>query len=172
MAPREVAWGPSGFAIAEMVFVQAQVLYPFILLLSFGVIFAVHSVYASQHQEDVEQPTVTGPGGKPLPVTRIKVEKSRAPSAAVQDFSRTASLCFKAGTATIALIFAVHGFHIIRQCIQAGWLDTERFCTDELVVSSCPKSMDYCESVNKLILCYYRCTSWAAHSIGVTSDSP
>lgn len=136
MAPREVAWGPSGFAIAQMIFVQAQVLYPFILLLSFGVVFAVHSVYASQHQEDVEQPTVTGPGGKPLPVTRIKVERSRARSATAQEFSRTASLCFKTGTATLALTFAAHGLHVIRQCVQAGWSDTDQFCTDELIVSS------------------------------------
>lgn len=138
MAPREVGWGSSGLAIAQAVFVQAEVLYPFILLLSFGVVFAVHSVYASQHQEDVEQPTVTGPGGKPLPVTRIKVEQSRARSAATQDFSRTASLCFKTGTATLALTFAVQGLHVIRQCVQAGWEDTERFCNDELLVSSPP----------------------------------
>lgn len=141
MAPREVAWGAPGLAIAQMVFVQAQVLYPFILLVSFGVIFAVHSVYASQHQEDVEQPTVTGPGGKPLPVTRIKVEKSRARSAAAHEFSRTASLCFKTGTATLALTFAAHGLHVVRQCLQAGWVDTGRFCTDELIVSYCPKVM-------------------------------
>lgn len=139
MAPREVAWGASGFAIAQTIFVQAQVLYPFILLLSFGVVFAVHSVYASQHQEDVEQPTVTGPGGKPLPVTRIKVEKSRARNSTPEEFSRTASLCFKTGTATVALTFAAHGLYIIHQCVQARWSDTARYSTDELIVSSPPR---------------------------------
>lgn len=136
---REVGWGRSGYHIAELVFTQAQVLYPFLLLLSFGVAFAVHSVYASQHQEDVEQPTVTGPGGKPLPVTRIKVEKSRARNASAQEFSRTASLSFKTGTAILVFTFIAHGVHIIHQCVQAGWLGIERFSNDELIVSSSPQ---------------------------------
>lgn len=139
---REVGWGPSGYAIAEMVFRQAQVLYPFLLILSFGVVFAVHSVYASQHQEDVEQPTVTGPGGKPLPVTRIKVEKSRGRNAMPHEFSRTASFCFKAGTATLVFTFIAHGLHVVRQCVEARFTDIERFSNDELIVSSSPGTND------------------------------
>ncbi|KAF3770409.1 hypothetical protein M406DRAFT_344161 [Cryphonectria parasitica EP155] len=131
---REVGWGRSGFAIAQALLLQAQVLYPFFLLLAFGVIFAVHSVIASRRQEDIEPPTATGPGGKPLPVTRIKVEKSEALDAAATDFSPRASLCFKAGTAVVVLTFVAHVAHIVLQCIQAGWSKTDRFSNDELLV--------------------------------------
>lgn len=133
---REVSWGLSGCTMALYVFVNAQVLYPFILLLAFGVVFAVHSVIASQHQEDVEKPSVTGPGGKPLPVTRIKVEKSRISSSTAQDFSQFSSFCFKSGTAAVVLTFIMHGVHILVQCAQAEWVDIGRFCDDELIVSS------------------------------------
>lgn len=134
---RAVDWGQTAFsAVTVAFFLQAQVLYPFLLLLSFGIVFAVHSVYASQHQEDVEQPKVTGPGGKPLPVTRIKVERSRARAPARQDFSHNASIYFKTGTAIVVLTFMVHGLHVLRQCMQASWADAERFTNDELNVSA------------------------------------
>lgn len=136
---REVDWGQTAFsAVTEAFFLQAQVLYPFLLLLSFGVVFAVHSVYASQHQEDVEQPTATGPGGKPLPVTRIKVERSRARVSTIHDFSHNSSVYFKTGTAIIVLTFMVHGLHVLRQCMQAEWADAERFTNDQLTVSVFP----------------------------------
>lgn len=133
---REVDWGRSDSTIAEQLLLQAQVLYPFILLLAFGVVFAVHSVIASRRQEDIEKPTVTGPGGKPLPVTRIKVEKSHIRYAAAHEFSPRSSFCFKAGTAVIVLTFAWHGVHIVLQCVKTAWVDTARFCSDELLVSS------------------------------------
>lgn len=133
---REVDWGQTAFsAVTVAFFVQAEVLYPFLLLLSFGVVFAVHSVYASQHQEDVEQPTVTGPGGKPLPVTRIKVERSRPRVSTIHDFSHSSSVCFKTGTATIVLTFMLQGLHVLRQCMRAKWADAETFTNDELTVS-------------------------------------
>lgn len=134
---RAVDWGQTAFsAVTVAFFLEAQVLYPFLLLLSFGIVFAVHSVYASQHQEDVEQPKVTGPGGKPLPVTRIKVERSRARASSTrQEVSHNASIYFKTGTAIIVLSFMVHGLHILRQCMQASWAAAERFTNDELNVS-------------------------------------
>lgn len=137
---QEVDWGQAAFpTVAEKIFSHAQVLYPFLLLLSFGIVFGVHSVYASQYQEDVEQPTVTGPGGKPLPVTRMKVEKSRAWPSTVHEFSQRSLYCFKTGTAIVVLTMMAHGMHIINQCIRAHWDGIVRFSNDQLTVSVSPQ---------------------------------
>lgn len=133
---QEVAWDRPDYGLMDLVLQQAEVLYPFLLMASFGVAFAVHSVYASRHQEDIEQPTVTGPGGKPLPVTRIKTERSRRRHQPVYEYSHTAATCFQAGTAAIVLTFITHGVHIILQCIHAKWANPERFCSDDLLVST------------------------------------
>lgn len=133
---QEVDWGQTAFmAVAEGLFSNAQVLYPFLLLLSFGVVFAAHSVYASRHQEDVEQPTVTGPGGKPLPVTRIKVERPRAPESTAHVFSQQSLYCFKTATAIVMLSMMLHGLHVLHQCMQAKWRNIDAFANDQLTVS-------------------------------------
>ncbi|PSR94654.1 hypothetical protein BD289DRAFT_363207 [Coniella lustricola] len=131
---RELGREPLGPAISHAILLQAEVLYPFLLLLALGVVFAAHSVVASRQQEDIETPTATGPGGKPLPVTRIKVEKPHARSATAPAFSPSCAFCFKAGTAFIVLTFVAHLVHVILQCVQSSWSDTGRFCNDELLV--------------------------------------
>ncbi|KAJ0116476.1 hypothetical protein J7T55_007456 [Diaporthe amygdali] len=131
---REVALGHSGLTVAEHVLVQTEVVYPFLLLLSYGITFAVHSIIASRRQEDVEKPSVLGPGGKPLPLTRIKVEKSAPRNAVPQEFSKISHLCFKTGTAAVVLTFVAHATHVILQCITAQWEDVQQYCNDELLV--------------------------------------
>jgi hypothetical protein len=133
---REVARRLSGHTAAEVWFLEAETVYPFLLLLSYGVIFAVHSVIASRAQEDVEKPSVTGPGGKPLPVTRIKVEKSATRNTVVREFSRLSRLFFKAGTTAVIVTFVANAAHIIHQSVGAHWVDIQRYCNDELLVSS------------------------------------
>lgn len=136
---REVARRLSGYTAAEVWFLDAEVIYPFLLLLSYGVIFAVHSVIASRGQEDVEKPSVTGPGGKPLPVTRIKVEKPATQNTVVRELSTLSRFFFRAGTAAVIVTFVANAAHIIRQCIGARWEDIQRYCNDELLVSSSSK---------------------------------
>ncbi|ROV88597.1 hypothetical protein VSDG_09143 [Cytospora chrysosperma] len=131
---REVARRLSGHTAAEVWFLEAETVYPFLLLLSYGVIFAVHSVIASRAQEDVEKPSVTGPGGKPLPVTRIKVEKSATRNTIVREFSRLSRLFFKAGTTAVIVTFVANAAHIIHQSVGARWEDIQRYCNDELLV--------------------------------------
>jgi ATP-binding cassette, subfamily B, vacuolar membrane transporter HMT1/ACLQ len=138
---REVALGHSGYTGAEHVLVQAQVAYPFLLLLSYGIAFALHTVISSRRQEDVEKPSVTGPGGKPLPLTRIKVEKPVTRSTVSQEFSRFSHLCFRAATGAVALTFLAHALHIILQCVAAHWEDVQQYCNDELLVSSTLESL-------------------------------
>ncbi|KAI6092465.1 hypothetical protein F4821DRAFT_266989 [Hypoxylon rubiginosum] len=55
-----------------------QYLYPDLLLLAFIVIGATHSVYTAMRKEDVVAPTVRGPGGKPLPVTKRRRDEDDA----------------------------------------------------------------------------------------------
>ncbi|KAI5864620.1 hypothetical protein GGS23DRAFT_595339 [Durotheca rogersii] len=57
---------------AERVRSITQYLYPDLLLLVFILVGATHSVYTAMRKEDVVVPTVTGPGGKPLPVTKLR----------------------------------------------------------------------------------------------------
>ena len=131
--------GHSGYTVAEHALLRAEVAYPFLLLLSYGIIFALHSVITSRRQEDVEKPSVTGPGGKPLPLTRIKVEKSAPQNTVVEDFSRTSHLCFRTGTAAVGFTFLAHAVHVVLQCIAAQWEDVQQYCNDELLVSSLPR---------------------------------
>jgi hypothetical protein len=49
-----------------------QYAYPAVLLFAFIVVGATDSIIAAVRKDNVEMPTVTGPGGKPLPVTKRK----------------------------------------------------------------------------------------------------
>jgi ATP-binding cassette, subfamily B, vacuolar membrane transporter HMT1/ACLQ len=51
-----------------------QYAYPAVLLFAFVVVGATDSIIAATRRDDVVVPTVTGPGGKPLPVTKRKRE--------------------------------------------------------------------------------------------------
>lgn len=133
---REVGRDLWGCTMSQLVFLQAQVLYPFLLLTAFGIVFAIHSVIASRHQEDVEKPSVTGPGGKPLPVTRIKVERPRFINPTIPEFSHKSHVAFRVGSAAIVLTFLCHVGHIVIQCVRTEWADIGRFCNDELLVRS------------------------------------
>jgi hypothetical protein len=52
-----------------------QLLYPVILLLTFIVSAGIHTVVTSKTEEQLAAPTVKGPGGKPLPITKRKREQ-------------------------------------------------------------------------------------------------
>lgn len=166
---RGVAWDLSSYTAAEVLFFDAEAIYPFLLLLSYGIIFAAHSVIASQRQEDVEQPSVLGPGGKPLPVTRIKVEGSATRNAVAGEFSRLSYLFFRAGTTVVMLTFVANAADIIHQCVHASWEDIQRFCNDELLVSSSSKVNVVSGFLGLMRGC--RCISQVGSSFGVTLGS-
>ncbi|KAK6950447.1 hypothetical protein Daesc_008775 [Daldinia eschscholtzii] len=63
---------------AERVRDITQYLYPDLLLFVFIVVGATHSVYTAMRKEDVVVPTVRGPGGKPLPVTKRRLSDDDA----------------------------------------------------------------------------------------------
>lgn len=57
-------------SLVESILSITQYLYPGLLLVILLVFGAAHSIYVATREGTVIVPTVTGPGGKPLPVTR------------------------------------------------------------------------------------------------------
>ncbi|KAM7194997.1 heavy metal tolerance protein [Naviculisporaceae sp. PSN 640] len=89
---------------AQTVFLKAQILYPVILLLAFILSAGVHSVLTSRSDEELDVPTVRGPGGKPLPVTKRKREHEE-PRVPDFDGQSTALVAFKHLAAAVVLTF-------------------------------------------------------------------
>jgi hypothetical protein len=57
-------------SLAEGILTSTQYLYPGLLLLFLLLFGAIHSIYNATRKGNVVVPTVTGPGGRPLPVTK------------------------------------------------------------------------------------------------------
>ncbi|KAK4171580.1 ABC transporter type 1, transmembrane domain-containing protein, partial [Triangularia setosa] len=59
---------------AQVIYETTQQCYPVVLLLAFIISAAVHSIAKSRTEEELLIPTATGPGGKPLPITKRRRE--------------------------------------------------------------------------------------------------
>ncbi|KHO00720.1 heavy metal tolerance protein precursor [Metarhizium album ARSEF 1941] len=70
--PRDLGPTLDNGSLAVIVLRQTQFLYSLVLLFGFVTGAAWYSVYNSKKDEDLVQPTVKGPGGKPLPITKRK----------------------------------------------------------------------------------------------------
>lgn len=64
------AFFPTNPSTADAILQMTQYLYALILLVTFVVLTAWYSVFNAKKEEDAIKPTVKGPGGKPLPVTK------------------------------------------------------------------------------------------------------
>ncbi|KAI0901763.1 hypothetical protein F4806DRAFT_490238 [Annulohypoxylon nitens] len=111
---------------AERVRDVTQYLYPDLLLLAFIAIGATHSVYTAMRKEDVVVPTVTGPGGKPLPVTKRR--KSEDDATEPDEFSPNARRFFQSSMILATLTFLATGGAIAARALihrsadgQHGW---------------------------------------------------
>src|SRR5437667_10882788 len=60
--------------VAEVILEAAEYLNPIILLASFIISAATHSIHTAKN-EDIIVPAARGPGGKPLPITRKKKDQ-------------------------------------------------------------------------------------------------
>lgn len=125
---------------AERVRDVTQYLYPDLLLLAFIAIGATHSVYTAMRKEDVVVPTVTGPGGKPLPVTKRR--KSEDDATEPDEFSPNARRFFQSSMILATLTFLATGGAIAARALihrsadgQHGW-----WCGEPKTVSKleCP----------------------------------
>lgn len=111
---------------AERVRDITQYLYPDLLLLAFITIGATHSVYTAMRKEDVVVPTVRGPGGKPLPVTKRRRSDDDATDS--EEFSPHARRFFQYSMIVATLTFFATGGAIAARALihrsadgQHGW---------------------------------------------------
>jgi hypothetical protein len=139
-----------GYSTAQSVLRNAQLLYPVILLLTFIVSAGIHTVATSKSEEELEGPTVKGPGGKPLPVTKRKREQEAARAEANNNNNNNnnnngsgglAWTVFLYLTGAIVLSFVANGAaiaaHAMKSSKDAG-LDEAWWCGEERIVSFAP----------------------------------
>ncbi|KAL2144084.1 hypothetical protein VTI28DRAFT_9614 [Corynascus sepedonium] len=117
---------------------RAQLFYPVILLLAFVISAGVHTVVTSKSEEQLAAPTVTGPGGKPLPVTKRKREQEP-----LQEFDDTngpgsfARSVFLYLTAAVVMSFVANGAAIAVHAMKSsrdGGLANAWWCGEQTVV--------------------------------------
>ncbi|RSM00481.1 hypothetical protein CEP52_009107 [Fusarium oligoseptatum] len=80
--------------LADYILRKTQFLYALVLLTAFISCAAWYSVVNAKKQEDLVQPTVKGPGGKPLPITKKKLSRDGARKIG-PGFGRTAKNVFR-----------------------------------------------------------------------------
>ncbi|GAB1320409.1 ATP-binding cassette-type vacuolar membrane transporter Hmt1 [Madurella fahalii] len=122
--------------LARSVLRTAQLLYPVVLLLAFIVSAGVHSIVSSRTEEELVVPTVKGPGGKPLPITKRKREQGAAQTedAGGAGYAKKAFQCV---TAAVILSFVANGAAIaarILQSVRMSGLEHAWWCGEERVV--------------------------------------
>ncbi|KAK3944616.1 hypothetical protein QBC46DRAFT_157139 [Diplogelasinospora grovesii] len=103
---------------AEVVFLNAELCYPVLLLLAFILSAGVHSILTSRTEEELVVPTVKGPGGKPLPVTKKKREAEK-PQVLDVKTSNVALRVFQYTMAAVVLTFFANGAAIAVHALQA-----------------------------------------------------
>ncbi|KAB5570203.1 hypothetical protein GE09DRAFT_957754 [Coniochaeta sp. 2T2.1] len=101
---------------AEIWYLRLMLCYPAVLLVTFILSAAAYSIYSSKSEEELVQPVATGPGGKPLPVTKRKKKHAQTPAFEVH-IGLWARRTFQYMTAALCLTFVAncaavlaHGF--------------------------------------------------------------
>ncbi|KAL2024486.1 hypothetical protein VTK56DRAFT_8297 [Thermocarpiscus australiensis] len=121
---------------AQLVLQTAQLLYPVVLLLAFVVSAGIHSIVTSRTEEELVAPTVRGPGGKPLPITKRKRENA-SPQAADVSTGGSARNGFLYITTAVVLSFVANGAAIAVHALQStrsSGLEQLWWCGEERVV--------------------------------------
>ena len=112
--------GDPARSTAEVIYLRAQLLYPVVLLVAFIVSAGAHSILTARSEEELVVPLATGPGGKPLPVTKRKRGQPGDHRSQV-DFpaSSTARRFFQYATASVILTFFANATAIALRALQA-----------------------------------------------------
>ena len=96
--------------------------YPWVLLVIFLVAFVANSVLTAESSTSVE-PTVTGPGGKPLPRSNKKSKEERE-KRKLEDFSPIRKLLFVWLSAAVIITFVGNAVNIVAHALtkrEDGW---------------------------------------------------
>lgn len=129
---------------AQSVLQTAQVLYPVVLLLTFIISAGIHTVVTSKTEEELASPTVTGPGGKPLPITKRRRRHQASQiddDASSSDGGGVAWSVFLYLTAAIVVSFVANGaaaaVHAMKSSRDAGFTNAW-WCGEQRIVCFCP----------------------------------
>ncbi|KAM5367230.1 hypothetical protein ACJZ2D_010140 [Fusarium nematophilum] len=97
--------GRDDVPLADYILRKTQYLYALVLLAAFIGGAAWYSVVNAKKQEDLVQPTVKGPGGKPLPITKKKRSRADGARKIGPGFGRTAKNVFRCLAAIVFLSY-------------------------------------------------------------------
>ena len=123
---------PGRSMAAERWYLLTMLCYPAVLLVMFIVSAATYSIQSSKSEEELLEPTATGPGGKPLPATK---RRKRGESQHIYEvyIGTWARRVFQYITATVVLTFLADCGAIIAHALddrEPAW-----WCGEERVVS-------------------------------------
>lgn len=106
--------------------------YPWVLLLVFLASFVTNTIVTAQPSSTSVEPTVTGPGGKPLPRSAKKAKEERE-KLKLQDFDHSRKRIFLYLSAGLILTFFASAANIILHALEpgSGW-----WCGEATIVSS------------------------------------
>ncbi|KAI1180309.1 ABC transporter-like protein [Nemania sp. FL0916] len=100
----------SNDSVVKSILTTTQYLYPGLLLLILLLLGALYSIYLSRSKGDVVVPTVTGPGGKPLPVTKKRrSDIDDQPQEDARRFSPSIKALYQWLYAAVTLTFIAQG---------------------------------------------------------------
>ena len=106
--------------------------YPWILLIIFLVAFAANSILTSESSTESVKPTITGPGGKPLPQSMLKTKEAKE-KIKLQEFSSGRRLLFLWTSIALIGTFVGNAVNIIAHALverEEGW-----WCGESTAVS-------------------------------------
>ncbi|RDW94696.1 putative heavy metal tolerance protein [Coleophoma crateriformis] len=118
----ELISNSSMLAVAE-VLENTQFNYPWVILIIFLVAFTANSILSSESNDGSVTPTITGPGGKPLPRGALK-SKQEKEKRKLQDFSPIRKLVFIWLSALLLGTFIASGTNVVAHAIaerDEGW---------------------------------------------------
>ncbi|KAI1133000.1 ABC transporter-like protein [Nemania abortiva] len=99
----------SNDSLARSILTAMQYLYPGLLLVVLLLFGAIYSIYTGWNKGDVIIPTVTGPGGRPLPVTRKRQHGDNKSQDSERRFSPAVRALFQWLYAVVTLTFIGQG---------------------------------------------------------------
>ncbi|KAJ2981470.1 hypothetical protein NUW58_g6680 [Xylaria curta] len=102
--------------LVKSIVIATQYLYPGLLLLILLLVGALYSIYTARNNNDVIVPTVTGPGGRPLPVTKKRHINSESEEPEGR-FSPAIRALFQWIYATVTLTFVGQGAAIATRAL-------------------------------------------------------
>ncbi|KAI0104114.1 hypothetical protein GGR51DRAFT_231969 [Nemania sp. FL0031] len=99
----------SNDSLVKSILTATQYLYPGLLLLVLLLFGAIYSIYTGWNKGDVIVPTVTGPGGRPLPVTKRRRHSDDKSQESERRFSPSVRALFQWLYAVVTLTFVGQG---------------------------------------------------------------